>query len=117
MKETDSEEAFVREIMSKSKLDVPFTDFDDNVMRLIEKRISKRSSISKDIKLSWLFFIFGSIFGTIVALALPKINQPVFGIPSDRLILPFLIIFSFLLLTQIDNLIDFYRNQFKSTKL
>lgn len=116
MKETDSEETFFREIMSKSKLDVPFEDFDDNVMGLIEKRLSKKASISRDIKLSWVFFIFGSIFGIIVTLILPKIQQPVFGIPSDKFILPFLIIFSFLLLTQIDNLIDFYRKQYKTTK-
>lgn len=116
MKETDSEEAFFREIMSKSKLDVPFKDFDDDVMDLIEKSLSKKSSISRDIKLSWGFFIFGSIFGIIVALVLPKIQQPVFGIQSDKFILPFLIIFSYLLLTQIDNLIDFYRNQSKTTK-
>ncbi len=116
MKETDSEETFFREIMSKSKLDVPFTDFDDNVMRLIEKKISKKTSISRDIKLSWVFFILGSIFGTIVTLVLPKIQQPVLGIPSDKLILPFLTIFSFLLLTQIENLIEFYKSQYKTTK-
>jgi hypothetical protein len=116
MKESDSEEKFFREIMSKSKLDVPFTDFDEKVMGLIEKKLSKKSSVSRNIKLSWVFFVLGSIFGTIVAITLPKIQQPVFGISSDRLILPFLIIFSFLLLTQIDNLIDFYRKHYNITK-
>jgi hypothetical protein len=116
MKETDTEETFFREIMSKSKLDVPFTDFDDNVMELIEKKLAKKTSISRDIKLSWVFFILGSIFGIIVTIILPKVRQTVFGITSDRLILPFLIIFSFLLLTQIDNLIDFYSKHYKSTK-
>jgi hypothetical protein len=116
MKENDLEETFFREIMSKSKLDVPFKDFDDNVMGLIEKKLSRKSSISRDIKLSWVFFIFGSLFGIIVTIALPKIKQSVFGIQSDKLILPFLIIFAFLILNQIDNLIEFYRNQYKTTK-
>lgn len=116
MKETDSEDTFFREIMSKSMLNVPFKDFDDNVMGQIEKRLAKKSSTSKEIKLSWVFFILGSLFGIVVTFVLPKIELSVFGIHSDKLILPFLIIFAFLLLTQIDNLIDFYGNRYRKTK-
>jgi hypothetical protein len=109
MKKIDSEDTFFNEIMSKSKLDVPFPDFDDNVMGLIEKRISKKLSITRDIKLSWIFFILGSTFGIIVTLILPKLQGFVFGIPLDKLTIPFLIIFSFLVMTQLDNLKDFYK--------
>jgi amino acid permease len=110
MKETDSEQTF-REIMSKSRLEVPFPDFEDNIMGLIEKKLSKKVSISRDIKLSWVFFILGSAFGIIVTILLPKIQQPVLGINPDKLTIPFLIIFAFLLLSQIDSLIDFYKRQ------
>jgi hypothetical protein len=109
MKEIDSDDTFFNEIMSKSKLDVPFPDFDDNVMGLIEKRFSKKVSITRDIKLSWIFFILGSTFGIIVTLILPKLQGSVFGIPLDKLTIPFLIIFSFLVMTQLENLKDFYK--------
>jgi hypothetical protein len=112
MRETDSEQT-IREIMSKSRLEVPFPDFEDKIMGLIEKRHSKKVSISRDIKLSWIFFILGSTFGIIITILLPKIQQPVFGINLDKLTMPFLIIFSFLLLSQIDSLIDFYKEQKK----
>ncbi len=115
MKETDSEQTF-REIMFQSKLEVPFPDFEDRMMGLIEKRLSKKVSITRDIKLSWVFFIFGAAFGIIVTILLPKIQQPVFGINLNKLTMPFLIIFSFLLLSQIDSLIDFYHRQKKSAK-
>jgi hypothetical protein len=111
MKEIDSEDTFFNEIMSKSKLDVPFPDFDDNVMRLIEKRLSKKVSITRDIKLSWIFFILGSTFGLIVAIILPKLEVFVFGIPLDKLTIPFLVIFSFLVMTQLDSLLDFYKRR------
>jgi len=116
MKETDSEQTF-RKIISKSRLKVPFPNFEDKMMGLIEKKLSKKVSISRDIKLSWLFFILGSTFGIIVTILLPKIQQPVLGINLNKLTIPFLIMFAFLLLSQIDSLIDFYKGQKKLTKL
>jgi hypothetical protein len=98
-------------MLSKSRLEVPFPDFEDKIMGLIEKKLSKKVSISRDIKLSWIFFILGTIFGIIVTILLPKIHQPVLGINLDKLTIPFLIIFAYLLLSQIDSLIDFYKRQ------
>jgi hypothetical protein len=97
--------------MSKSRIEVPFPDFEDKIMGLIEKKLSKKVSISRDIKLSWVFFILGSTFGIIFTILLPKIKQPVLGIDLEKLTIPFLIIFGFLLLSQIDSLIDFYKGQ------
>jgi hypothetical protein len=115
MKETDSEQTF-HEIMSKSRLEVPFPDFEDKIMGLIEKKLSKKVSISRDIKLSWVFFILGSTFGIIVTILLPKIQQPVLGINLNKLTIPFLIIFAYLLFSQFDSLIDFYKGQKKLSK-
>jgi len=112
MKETDSEMTFSR-MMSKSKLEVPFPEFEDRVMGLIEKKLSRKLSINRDIKLSWLFFILGSAFGITVTVLLLRIKQPVLGMEIDKLTLPFLIIFSFLLLSHLDSLIDFYKRQKK----
>jgi hypothetical protein len=108
MKETDSEQT-LREIMSKSRLEVPFPDFEDKIMGLIDNRISKKASFSRDMILSWIFFILGSAFGIVVAILIPKIQQPVLGINLEKLSIPFRIIFAFLLLSQIDRLIDYYK--------
>jgi len=110
MKKSDTDETFSK-LMSNSKLIVPFTDFDDKIMGLIENISLKKASISRDLKFAWIFFIIGSCFGIILTLILPIIHQPVFGIQLDRLKLPFLIIFSFLILTQLDSLIDFYKSK------
>ena len=111
MKESNSDETFFREIMSKSKLNVPFSDFEDNIIRAIKKKSSKKKSILRDMKLSWLFFILGSTFGITISIVLPGIKDSILGIPLDRLAVPFFIIFSFLLLTLFDNLLKFYKRQ------
>jgi hypothetical protein len=111
MKENNSDETFFREIMSKSKLGIPFSDFDDKLMELIGRRHSKKTSISRDIKLSWIFFILGSAFGIILSIILPELQETLFGIPIEDFRLLFLIIFAFLLITQLDSLIDIYKRQ------
>lgn len=50
MEEVNNEETFFREIMLKSKLDVPFPDFDDKVMELVEISQKHRSGIKRDVR-------------------------------------------------------------------
>lgn len=112
MKDTDKDsEQTLREIMSKSRIDVPFPDFDNKIMGLIENKLSKKASILRDIKLSWICFILGSAFGILVPILLSKIQQPVLGMDLEKLTMPFLIIFSFLILSQFDSLMDFHKRQ------
>lgn len=109
MKEENTEETFFREIMSKSKLQVPFSDFDDKVMSLIEIKRLEKASASKDIKLSWIFFFAGGVFGIIISIVLSKSQESFMGISLDNFTIPFQIIFSFLFVTQINNLFDYYK--------
>jgi hypothetical protein len=106
MKETDPiEENFIKEIMFKSKLELPFSDFEDNVMIQIEENILHQPAFSKDIKLSWIFFIVGSVFGIAISLILPMLHKSVLGIQPSTLALGFQIVFTILLLTQMDVLL------------
>lgn len=111
MKNVDFNNTFFKDIMSKSKLNVPFPDFDDRVMELIEKRSLKKASLMRDIKLSWIFFILGSAFGIIVTIILIMLPVSLGGIPLDKFTILFLIIFSYLILTHIDSLREFYRQK------
>jgi hypothetical protein len=108
MKETD--DIFFREIMSKSKLEVPSYDFDDKVMGLIKKHLKEKKSISRDIRLSWLFFVFGLAFGIMVTLLFMDSHITFLGVSLNSLTMPFLIVFVIALVTQFDSFKDFYRN-------
>jgi len=106
MKESETkDDTFFREIMSKSRLELPFSDFEDNVMLQIECQ----NAVSKELKLSWIFFILGSVFGIILSIFIAQLREPIFGIQPINLTLFFAIIFASTLFTQIDTLIKFSR--------
>jgi len=110
MKESvKSEEIFFYEIMAQSKLEVPFPDFEDNVVLQIEKENSFQRSVSKDVKLSWLFFVAGSVFGIIISLILPRMQTLIFGIEPQKLAIFFQMIFVLLLFTQLETLLRFIK--------
>jgi len=102
-----SEDDFFRELLSKSKLELPFDDFEDNVMGQIEKEVLHQNDFSKEFRLSRFFFIMGSLFGIILSVLLTQIHEPIFGINPFNLTLLFEIIFASVLFTQIDTLIKF----------
>jgi len=106
MKELNSiDEHLFKEIVSKSKLEMPFPDLEDIVMKQIEaKRISK-SSIAKDIKLSWIFFLIFSFLGVAISYFLSHMDQALFGIKTEVVTLIFQMCFALLLFGQLDNLI------------
>ena len=110
MKEQDkSEENFFHAMMSKSKLELPFPDFEDNVMFQIEKENSFRHSVSKDVKLSWIFFIAGSVFGIVISLILPRFQFLIFGMEPQKLAIFFQMIFVIILFTQLETLMKFIK--------
>ena len=110
--ETNSEDIYFRKLIAKSKLNVPFSDFDEKVMFKINKSLSKKTTLSKDLKLAWIFFILGSVFGIFVSVIIPTIQKPVFGIHLDRLSTLFQIGFTLLVTTQLNNLLSFYKKGF-----
>jgi TRAP-type C4-dicarboxylate transport system permease small subunit len=71
----------------------------------------QQSSFTKDLKLSWIFFIAGSVFGIVISLILPQMHKPFLGIPSDKLAIFFQITFVSILLTQIDILTKLFKRQ------
>lgn len=93
------------QLMKKSRVKMPFSDFEDNVMRRIEVEVQYKKSILKNINLSLLFFILGTGTGTAVSLFLPELLSAFSGISSERIILIFQAVFILIVLTQLDNLI------------
>jgi uncharacterized protein with PQ loop repeat len=108
MKDNHStEDEFFKEIMSDTRLTVPFKDFEDCVMAEIENRVINKSKLSKEIKLSWVFFVAGSLFGIILSGILIQIKEPVFGINPINLTIVFAIVFAGVIFSQIDILLKF----------
>ena len=113
MKNFKEEDQAFYQLMQKSKVDMPFSDFEDKMMRKIHQEVQYRQSIFQDIKISTLFFMMGTVFGIMTTILLPKLDRDFFGIASDDLLLPFQIIFIILFLTHLESLIKLLRSQTK----
>jgi flagellar biosynthesis protein FliQ len=90
------------DLLSESTLEMPFSDFEDAVMQLIEEKAIRKRTISKELKLSRFFFITGSIFGFIISILLSQIKEPLLGMNPNVIALIFQITFATLFFTQIE---------------
>jgi len=93
MEKNNNHDSFFRELLSDSNKEMPFSDFEDDLMTEIWLDHEKKYSVRKNIKLSWLFFILGMLSGIaiVVTLSFYRDNQPLAFI-SDNLF-PGVIIF------------------------
>ena len=66
------EDIQLQNILSKSRKEMPFHDFEDELMIEIFKERDRKRSVLKNIKLSWLFFIIGLISG-IALISVPSL--------------------------------------------
>lgn len=99
------EEQFIRELMSKSAEIMPFADFEERLMQQIHKEAKAPHSFRKDIKLSWFFFVVGTIFGLFLNVIVMTMDKAILGLPAQRLILVVQALFVIFLLLQFDRLI------------
>jgi hypothetical protein len=102
-----TDQNFFQEIMAKSKLELPFLDFEDNVMFEIEKKILHQASFSKELKLSWFFFIAGTVLGIVISLILPQMQKSILGFRPDKFTIIFQVVFALLFFIQVDMLTKF----------
>jgi hypothetical protein len=106
MKDLNSiDEHLFKEIVSKGKLEMPILDFEDSVMRQIAAKKISKSSFTKDIKLSWIFFVIFSFLGVAISYFLSHTDQALFGLKIEMVTLIFQMCFALLLFGQLDNLL------------
>ena len=89
-------------LLSQSILEMPFSDFEDSVMQIIEEKSIRKSSISKELKLSRFFFILGSLFGITISILLSQLEEPIFNMSPKVMAFIFQITFATLFFTQIE---------------
>lgn len=72
MEKNNNHDRFFRELLSDNRREMPFSDFEEELMAEIHLEHEKKNSIQRNIKLSWLFFILGMLSGiaTVVVLSI-----------------------------------------------
>lgn len=96
------------EMMKKSRLAMPFTDFEERTMARIYKENILKSSTLKYKKLAVLFFVMGTGFGFAITYFLSLPETVIAGIPADTLLLVCRLVYVFLVLTQLNSIIKLF---------
>lgn len=91
-------------IMTKGKLTMPFSDFEDDTMKRIETETKYKGSISRSFRISFIFFVLGTGFGLVVNNLLANADSLVLGISSGTILLVFQLIFVFAVVMQSENI-------------
>ncbi len=68
MEKNNNHDKYFRELLSDGNMEMPFNDFEDELMAEIRSEQEKRSSLLRNIRLSWLFFILGLVSGIALVL-------------------------------------------------
>jgi hypothetical protein len=102
MTELRSNNQRLSKLMQKAKLEMPFSDFEETVMHRIHKETSTEQIVSTDRKLSFLFFVLGTIFGFVVNFLLQRSQYTFAHIPPETTLLIFQLGFVFIVLLQLD---------------
>jgi len=93
----------LKRLIKDSRLEMPFSDFEDKVMDRIKNEVSNEKVIDRNIRLSWLFFVLGTVFGMLLSVILSPVNT-ILGISVSKLFLSFYIVSGTLLLLFVEHL-------------
>lgn len=96
-----------KKIMQHSKLDIPFSDFEADVMEKVRKKEAIRRSVWRNLKISWIFFFIGTFLGIFVTHYFTNIKIPFLEENSKLVLLLGEILIVIVISTQFDNLIRF----------
>lgn len=109
----DKEELLIREMLNKSDEKMPFPDFEDKLMDRINKESASSKTWLKDIRLSWFFFLLGTLLGLIISFVFGNLHEPVYGIPPRWIIFIVESVCVVLLLSQFERLIEMTKKKWQ----
>ena len=99
----------LKQLIGESKLEMPFSDFEDRLMSRINIEVSNEKAITKNIRLSWLFFGLGTLFGILLTIILNPTNA-IMGIPLSKFTIPLYVIGAALFFLMAEQLLNLTLN-------
>ena len=106
-----------RELMMSAKLELPFADFEEDVMQQIHSETVIQPAVARDIRLSRLFFFFGLACGLLISVLIHRMQLAVLGLSPGLVSAVFQMLFVVLIAIQIEAMILRLRNAKNPTAL
>lgn len=105
MKKDEFKDDLLENLIPQVRTKMPFTDFEDKVMRQVHQEAKHRASVFKDLKISFVFFILGTVFGVVFTLLLPKLDWTFYKISTQDLVLPIFFILTIIFIICFENFV------------
>lgn len=83
---------------------MPFSDFEENVMKKIQTEAKYKRVIFSNAKVSMIFFLLGIGAGLLVNSFLSKSGSSFLGVPAENILMSFQLLFVIIILTQLENI-------------
>ncbi len=109
MADTNSNTQQLSQLMKRTKLTMPFSDFEETVMHRIQLEANYKKVLTRDRKLSFLFFILGTVLGLTINSFLQKAQYTFLAIPPDTMLLIFQVAFVLIFLFQLEKNLHFIK--------
>jgi len=115
----DNEDRFFKNLLEKSRVKMPFPDFEEEVMMQVSELESRHELISEGYKrgvaFSWVFFLIGTVCGIIISFLIPHFDFAFLGIDSGLFLLFFQVSFLLFILLHFEKLLILtrYKRPFK----
>ncbi len=107
----------LRHLMSESVVEIPFADFEERLMVKVKAEAKQKQSILKNVRLSWVFFTIGSIFGIFATVLIPMIKQSIWGLELKHLQIPIFLVLAFVIIWQFEALIKYTSKYFSKKEM
>ncbi len=104
-REKELDDVRLRSLLKESRLEMPFSDFEGKLMQQINASKKGKASIIKNLKLSWLFFLMGSIIGIAMSILVPMLPLNIAGVEMHVFKYPILVIVLFVIMWQFDSML------------
>jgi len=114
MKDQDFKDKQLKSLLQDSKVSMPFSDFEERMLSRLNKELRSDYSIWRNIRLSWIFFFIGIVFGLGGSFVLPMLQHSVFGIDVELVRYPVMMVTIFAVLWQLDEMIKLTLRQRKN---
>ena len=97
----------LRKMISESRIEMPFKNFEKDLMVLIKAENQRRRYIQGNIKLSWFFFGFGLVSGILITIFLSRMEELILGIDPELVVILIVFCLSAIFLLLVEKLVKF----------
>ena len=111
--EKNSNDKILKEILAKASSEMPFPDFEDELMSKINELEVEEKAVQegyrRGVAFSWVFFVVGIISGVVLTQLIPQLEIPLPGVDSGVVLMVFQVGFILFILLHFEKLMSMTR--------